>query len=144
MIDFFCSMQLFYHPHFPTGCPDSPFVPGYDFSGVIESVSDDVTDFSAGDEVFSCHFGKGVHADEFGNAAGAFAEYILMPVAQLSRKPTSVTHDQAAALACVGTTAERAMQQAKVAAGHKVLVLGGSTAVGSLAIQLAKQRGKRI
>lgn len=119
-----------------------PFIPGYDFSGVIESVSSDVTSFSPGDEVFSMRWGvPNSHTDEFGSAGGAFAEYIAYPVAKLSRKPRNVTHAQAAAIAMVGLTGEVPMRMTNVKAGTRVLVLGGSSAVGSMAIQLAKLKG---
>eukprot|EP01034_Spumella_vulgaris_P027590 gene27589-34334_t len=119
-----------------------PFSMGYDFSGVIESVGEDVTSFAVGDAVFAVNWGKANHQAENVNQpiGGAFAEYISVPVSILSHKPANVTHQTAAAVALVGTTALDVLNTAKVAKGTKVLVLGASTAVGSIAIQIAKLR----
>jgi NADPH:quinone reductase-like Zn-dependent oxidoreductase len=74
--------------------------------------------------------------------AGAFAEFITVPAARVSRKPEGVTHDEAAAVALVGTTAHQALFScAKLAAGQRVLILGGASAVGTVAIQLARLKG---
>jgi len=108
-----------------------PFTPGYDFSGIIEEVAEG-DPFSVGEEVF-CGFPPN---------AGAFAEFISVPVSVLSRKPPTVSHELAAGLGCVGTTAYQiCFLSANIQAGSRVLILGGSSAVGSIAIQLAKSRG---
>jgi NADPH:quinone reductase-like Zn-dependent oxidoreductase len=120
-----------------------PFNVGYDFSGVVESVDpSDTGTFSVGDEVFAVNWGVGSHNDEQGSIGGAFAEYIKIPLSKLSRKPADVSFEQAAAVALVGTTAYQILFDcAKVTAGSRVLILGGPSAVGQVAIQLAKARG---
>eukprot|EP01034_Spumella_vulgaris_P029285 gene29285-36308_t len=118
-----------------------PFTPGYDFSGVVESVSDDVSDFKVGDEVYGCHWGPVSHTDEYGATAGTFAEFVAVPVRSLLKKPSNLSHTQAAAIACVGMTATGPFDKTNIGQGSKVLILGGSTAVGMLAIQLAKLKG---
>lgn len=144
-----CLNSLIFRPllnlQVPNFAVKLPFIPGFDFSGVIESVSDDVTNFQAGDEVFSLHWGIPFSViDEYGMAGGAFAEYIAYPVARLSRKPASVPHTIAAALPMVGGTGEVPMRMAGVKAGDRVLVLGGSSAIGSMAIQAAKLKGAYV
>eukprot|EP01034_Spumella_vulgaris_P030085 gene30085-37244_t len=124
-------------------CP-LPGSPGMDFSGIIESLSDDVTDFHVGDEVFGCHGGSptsGTHVDENGSVASTFAEYFVVPINQVVKKPPALSHVQAAAIALVGMTANGPLGLANVGPSSKVLVLGGSTAVGTLVIQLAKLKG---
>eukprot|EP01034_Spumella_vulgaris_P046494 gene46494-57973_t len=121
-------------------CP-LPFTPGMDFSGVIEIVSDDVTDFHIGDEVFGCHGGVNSHTDEFGSVASTFAEYAIIPSNQFIHKPANLSHVQAASLPMVGMTSIGPLNLAEIGPNSKVLVLGGSTAVGTLAIQLAKLKG---
>ena len=60
----------------------------------------------------------------------------------LSKKPKEISHEQAAAIALVGTTAYQALFNClNVKEGDKILILGGPTSVGSLAIQLAKNAG---
>ena len=41
-----------------------PFVPGYDFSGIVEEVGDGVTDFKKGDAVWAVQWGQGKHDQE--------------------------------------------------------------------------------
>ena len=123
----------------PTPLPNTP---GYDVSGVIEAIlPDGETDFVVGDEVFGCHWGTHTHTDEYGYTAGSFAEFMIIPIRNLAKKPENITHEQAAANAMVTMTALIPNDLAKVTNGTKVLILGGSTAVGSLAIQIAKSRG---
>jgi NADPH:quinone reductase-like Zn-dependent oxidoreductase len=60
----------------------------------------------------------------------------------LSKKPKEISHEQAAAIALIGTTAHQALFNClNVKEGDKLLILGGPTSVGSLAIQLAKNVG---
>ena len=122
-----------------------PFIVGYDFAGVVDSVheSDKSTGrFTPGERVFAVNWGTGNHQDPGTPAGGAFAEYIVIPAAKVSKIPAEVSFDQAAAVALVGTTAYQILfDAAKVTAGQKILILGGATSVGQIAIQLAKERG---
>jgi NADPH:quinone reductase-like Zn-dependent oxidoreductase len=119
-----------------------PFTMGYDFAGVVDAVDDTVDNFSSGDKVFAVNWGTHKHVDPGFPAGGAFAEYISIPASKLSKLPANVSFDQGAAVALVGTTAYQILFDcAKVSAGQKVLILGGSTSVGSIAIQLAKAKG---
>lgn len=98
--------------------------------------------FAVGDEVFGVNWGQGRHDEENTPTGGTFAEYAKIPLKKLSKKPAAVSHEQAAAVALVGTTAYQSLlQNCKVESGSKVLILGGATAVGSIAIQLAKNVG---
>jgi NADPH:quinone reductase-like Zn-dependent oxidoreductase len=119
-----------------------PFTMGYDFAGAVDAVDGAVNDFSAGDRVFGVNWGTHKHVDPGFPAGGAFAEYISIPASKLSKLPANVSFDEGAAVALVGTTAYQiTFDCAKVSAGQKVLILGGSTSVGSIAIQLAKAKG---
>ena len=121
-----------------------PFTVGYDFSGVVESVDGADSDkFPVGTPVFAVNWGIHNHGDTTqAPIGGAFAEFIRIPINKISKVPAGLTHEQAAALALVGTTANQILFDcAKVTAGSKVLILGGATAVGHLAIQLAKAKG---
>lgn len=82
---------------------------GYDFSGVISAVHTDDQDgaFQVGDSVFAVNWGLHKHDDDTAVPGGAFAEYILIPSAKLSKKPEGITFEQAAAVALVGTTARQ-------------------------------------
>ena len=67
--------------------PSYPFIPGCDFSGVIESVIYDVKNFKVGDAVFSLSWGsEDSLADEYGHACGTFAEYIAFKTLQKAKQ----------------------------------------------------------
>ncbi len=107
-------------------------VPGMDLSGTVALVGDAVSDFAVGDEVY----GVGV---------GAFAEFAVAKAAKLAPKPASLDHEHAAAVAISGLTALQAVRdQANVASGQRVLVVGASGGVGSYAVQVAKAYGADV
>src|SRR6201982_1123993 len=73
-----------------------PSIRGRDFSGVVSAVGDGVTDLRAGDEVFAvCDVGQ----------EGAYAEKIAIKASIVAKKPGSLPHVDAAALALAGLTA---------------------------------------
>lgn len=108
-----------------------PYIPGGDISGTVVASGDE--SFCEGDDVV-CTWG-----DTFGQ--GGLAEYSIVDASLAVKKPESTSHVIGAALANSASHALLAFEQANVAAGEKVLVLGGSGGVGSMLIQLAKQRG---
>jgi len=115
-----------------------PKVLGGDFSGTISALGPGVTGFAVGDEVFGC-------VDEFTDGRGSHAEFCVVPVTALSRKPASVTHEQAASLTMAGLTAWQALtRHAPLQAGQRMLVLGGSGGMGSVAIQIGKACGAHV
>ncbi|MBI5511659.1 MAG: NAD(P)-dependent alcohol dehydrogenase [Deltaproteobacteria bacterium] len=113
-----------------------PLVPGYDFSGVVESLGPGAFGVGKGDEVFGClaYGGK--------TKVGAFAEYVITTPEQVGTKPAGVDHSTAAAAATVGLTALQALRdKGRVQKGTRVLVIGASGGVGTLAIGIAKRLG---
>jgi len=122
---------------------DLPFTVGYDFSGEVAAVGEAVKNFIVGECVWAVNWGQGNHYAGPGHVpGGAFAEFIKIPAQQLSRKPGGVAHDVAAAVALVGTTAYQVLfTQLNVKQGTKLLILGGASAVGFLATQMAKLKG---
>ena len=108
-------------------------VPGADFSGVVESVGNRVTDFKAGEEVFG---------DLSGSGWGAFAEYAVVPAKAIVHKPSNVSFEEAAATPMAGMTALEAVEdQGEIQSGQSVLVIGAGGGVGSMAVQIAKAHG---
>lgn len=107
-------------------------VPGSHVAGRVESVGKDVTRFQPGDEVY-------------GVAKGAFAEYAPAREDKLARKPANLTFEQAAVVSYGGFAALQALRDhGKVQPGHKVLIIGASGAVGTLAVQLARAFGAQV
>jgi NADPH:quinone reductase-like Zn-dependent oxidoreductase len=113
-----------------------PYVLGRDFSGVVSAVGDGVEDFAVGDPVFAvCDVGQ----------EGAYAEKIAIKAAIVARRPASISHVDAAALALAGLTALVAIEDTlKLRAGETILIQGGAGGVASFAIQLAKHIGARV
>jgi NADPH:quinone reductase-like Zn-dependent oxidoreductase len=116
--------------------PHFPYVPGRDFSGVVSAVGAGVGDLRVGDAVFGvCDVGQ----------EGAYAERIAIRAAIVARKPDSLSHVDAAALALIGLTALVAVEDTlKLKAGETILVQGGAGGVAGFAIQLAKHIGARV
>ncbi|MCC5576711.1 NADP-dependent oxidoreductase [Microtetraspora sp. AC03309] len=115
----------------------TPFVLGWDVSGVVESVALGTTLHKPGDEVF------GMLPYPYGH--GAFAEYVTAPARTFARKPGNIDHVQAAALPLAALTAWQALvDTARVGTGHRVLIHAAAGGVGHLAVQIAKARGAYV
>jgi NADPH:quinone reductase-like Zn-dependent oxidoreductase len=105
-----------------------------------------VEGFKVGDRVFGVNWGVGRHNGiDIPVVGGGFAEYSLVNASKLSHIPNEVSDEQAAAVALAGTTAYQCLfEQLAVQKDQKLLILGGSTAVGQIAIQLAKSAGVKV
>lgn len=115
---------------------EPPFAVGWDISGVVEQVGAGAR-FSVGDEVYGM--------PRFPQAAGAYAEYVTAPAAELALKPASLDHVHAAALPLAALTAWQGLVgAARISAGDRVLVQRAAGGVGHLAVQIAKARGAHV
>jgi NADPH:quinone reductase-like Zn-dependent oxidoreductase len=113
-----------------------PLVLGRDFSGVVSAVGEGVADLRVGDEVFGVL--------EAGRE-GAYAEKIAIGAAIVAKKPSGLSHADAAALALTGLTALCSVEDSlKLKSGETILIQGGAGGVASFAIQLAKHLGARV
>lgn len=114
--------------------PKNPILGGV-FSGEVVDLGTAVTQFKVGDSVF------GSTGMEF----GAYAEFkTISATATLTLKPESLTPIEAAAIPFGALTALHFIEKAHIRAGQKVLIYGASGAVGSAAIQLAKNLGAEV
>jgi NADPH:quinone reductase-like Zn-dependent oxidoreductase len=105
---------------------------GRDFAGVVEAVGPKVTHVRAGDEVY-------------GEADGAFAEYVCAAGDMVGPKPANLTFAQAAAMPLAANTALMGLRDAaELRPGQSVLINGASGGVGTFAVQLAKAFGARV
>ncbi|MEU9129903.1 NADP-dependent oxidoreductase [Kitasatospora sp. NPDC048540] len=113
-----------------------PMILGNDASGVVVEVGEDVVRFAVGDEVFT-------RVDP--RRPGTFAQYVAVPESYVALMPHDTTFEEAASLPLAALTAWQGLvERAEVNAGDRVLVHAGAGGVGSLAIQLAKQRGATV
>jgi putative PIG3 family NAD(P)H quinone oxidoreductase len=114
----------------PAGAP--PY-PGLECAGRIRSVGDGVTDWRPGDEVCALL------------AGGGYAEQVVVPAGQVLPLPPEVSVTTAASFpetAC--TVYSNVFQLAALQAGETLLVHGGSSGIGTMAIQLGKAFGARV
>jgi NADPH:quinone reductase-like Zn-dependent oxidoreductase len=107
-----------------------PLIPGWDFSGIVESVGLGAAKFKKGDEVYG-------RADL--SRDGAYAEYVVVRESDAAFKPRSIDHIAAAAIPLAALTAWQSLFiAAKLAAGQKILIHAAAGGVGHFAVQLAK------
>ena len=113
-----------------------PYVLGRDFSGAVAALGDGVDEFAPGDPVFGvCDVGQ----------EGAHAEKIAMKAALVARKPDSLSHADAAALALIGLTAVVSIEDTlALQPGETILIQGGAGGVAGFGIQLAKHIGAHV
>ncbi len=114
-----------------------PWIPGWEFSGVIEALGEGVTQFSVGDPVLGFI--------RFPHPAGCYAEEVIAPVSEITLRPEGLDATTAAGLGLAGLTAWQALfDKGQLQSNEKVLVLAGAGGVGHLAVQLAKTSGARV
>lgn len=116
---------------------EPPFILGWDVSGVVEEVGFGVHTLEVGDEVYGMPW--------FPRQAGAYAEYVTAPARQFTRKPTTLSHDEAAGVPLAALTAWQTLTAAaSVTPGQRVLVHAAGGGVGHLAVQFAKHLGAYV
>jgi len=114
--------------------PQLPYTPGNDGAGVVEQVGAKVSEFKAGDRVYTA-----------GSVSGTYAEFALCKEVQVHPLPANVSFAQGAAIGTPYATAYRGLlQRATVKPGETVLVHGASGGVGIAAVQLARANGLRV
>ncbi|WP_059009947.1 NAD(P)H-quinone oxidoreductase [Streptomyces specialis] len=120
--------QGFYDP--PPGA--SPY-PGLECSGTVAALGPGVTGWRVGDEVCALLSG------------GGYAERVAVPAGQLLPVPAGVDLVTAGALPEVACTVwSNVFMTAGLRAGETLLVHGGASGIGTLAVQLGKAAGARV
>ena len=104
-------------------------------AGEVEAIGKDVSKFKTGDLVFGSS----------GMNFGAHAEYVSVPEdAVLALKPGNMTFEEAAAIPFGATASLHFLRIASIQQGQKVLVNGASGALGTMAVQLARNFGAEL
>ena len=107
-------------------------VPGTNFAGRVEAAGPGVSGYAPADEVY-------------GTARGAFAELVVAPVRTIAPKPPQLSFEQAAVLPYPTFVALQALRDhGRVQPGERVLVVGASGAVGTIAVQVAVALGAAV
>jgi NADPH:quinone reductase-like Zn-dependent oxidoreductase len=111
-------------------------VPGHELSGVVTGLGYGTTGLTVGQRVFGL-------ADW--TRDGSLAEYTAVEARNLAPLPADIDHTVAAALPISGLTAWQGLfDHAHLTTGQTVLIHGAAGAVGSIAVQLARELGARV
>ncbi|WP_018111843.1 zinc-binding dehydrogenase [Thermus igniterrae] len=137
-----------------------PHILGADAAGVVDAVGPGVTGFAPGDEVvvnpgLSCGHCQRCLAGEDNlcpryeilgeHRHGAYAEYLVVPEANLLKKPKNLSFEEAAAIPLTFLTAwQMVVDKLQVRPGEDVLVMAAGSGVSVAAIQIAKLFGARV
>jgi putative PIG3 family NAD(P)H quinone oxidoreductase len=113
--------------------PGSSAYPGLEVSGRIAQLGDGVDGWSVGDEVCALLTG------------GGYAEKVTVPAGQLLPVPAGVSLEDAAALPEVACTVwSNIFMTANIQPGEVLLVHGGGSGIGTMAVQLGREVGARV
>jgi len=114
----------------------TPAVPGHEVSGTVRELGYGATGLAIGDHVYGL-------TDWYRD--GAAADFVAVEARNVARKPSTVTHVEAAALPMAGLTAWQALfEHGGLKSGQTVVINGASGGVGTVAIQLARSAGVRV
>ena len=114
----------------PPGAPD---IPGLEVAGVVAVVGPGTPRWRPGDRVLALV------------AGGGYAEYCVAPGPQCLPVPSSLSMEEAGALPeTLFTVWTNVFERGRLRAGESFLVHGGSSGIGTMAVQLASARGARV
>ena len=110
-----------------------PWIPGREFSGVVEQTGSDVAAWAPDDAVFGT------------SGMGAYAEYLAVKPAAITRKPSNLSFEEAASVPVASQTAWQGIfTHGHLEKGQTILIHGGAGAVGAYAVQLASHAGATV
>jgi len=114
----------------------TPTIPGHEVSGVVTELGYGTTGLTIGQRVFGT-------TDWARN--GTLAEYVAVEARDLAPLSAGIDHTIAAALPISGLTAWQGLfDHGRLSAGQTVLIHGAAGAVGTIAVQLAREVGARV
>src|SRR5258707_1772518 len=111
-----------------------PWIPGHEFSGVVEQIGSDIAAWAPGDAVFGAN-----------GTGAAYAEYLSVKPATIARKPSNLSFEEAASVPVASQTAWQGIfTHGHLEKGQTILIHGGAGAVGAYAVQLASHAGATV
>ena len=116
-----------------------PLILGCEIAGTVEAVGGPSptgsSDFAPSDDVYGY----------LGTHTGGYAEYVAAPASEFVHKPKQIDFDTAASVPVAALTAWQGIfDHGNLSSGQRILITGASGAVGSMAVQLAKNKGAHI
>ncbi|GAA5923717.1 zinc-binding alcohol dehydrogenase family protein [Sporobolomyces koalae] len=129
-----------------------PFILGTDVAGIVEEVGEGVSHVKVGDRILGHALGLGTNDSRH----SAFQEHAVIHGTTLAKIPDSISFEQAAVLPLALSTASAGLFQpgylelpypspkSPASTGKSILIWGGASSVGSVAIQLSKAAGVRV
>jgi NADPH:quinone reductase-like Zn-dependent oxidoreductase len=113
-----------------------PVIPGSDVAGIVIAVGLKVRSVRPGDAVFGVQipFHRG----------GAWAEMCAVDERWVTAKPENRSHEEAAASGIAGLVALSALKAARLKAGARVVIVGATGGIGSMAVQMAVRAGVEV
>ena len=145
---------LIYNGRMPTKFPYSP---GHEFSGVIESIGENIKHVNVGDRVVvdpnhnceSCYYCRLGYPNLCENlktikvkSNGGFAEYISVPEKIVHKIPDDISFEEATLIEPLSCSIH-VIEEANIKFGDVVVIIGGG-AMGLLMLQLVKQKGAKL
>ena len=113
--------------------PPLPFVPGMEWSGVVEAVGPDTHGFAPGDRVMCAP------------VTGGLARHAIVPAALARPLPATLDDVTAAGFQIAYGTSHLALtRRASLKSGESLLVLGAAGGVGLTAVEIGHQLGARV
>ncbi|XP_059659505.1 uncharacterized protein LOC132306201 [Cornus florida] len=107
--------------------------PGLECSGTIQAIGTNVTRWKVGDQVCALLSG------------GGYAEKVAVPAGQVLPIPPGVSLKDAASFPEVACTVwSTVFMMSRLTAGEAFLIHGGSSGIGTFAIQIAKSQGAKV
>ena len=113
---------------------DLPWIPGHEFSGVVDHIGSAVAGYTPGDAVFGTTSGM-----------GSYAEYLAVKPAAIAKNPSNLSFEEAASVPVAAQTAWQGIfTHGHLEKGQTILIHGGAGAVGAYAVQLASNAGATV
>ncbi|GAA3881535.1 NADP-dependent oxidoreductase [Leifsonia kafniensis] len=113
-----------------------PAVLGLDFSGIVVSSPYEAFGLRPGDAVYGMA--------RVPRTAGSYAELVAVTSMSVTRKPATLSHEEAAAIPVAAMTAWGMIELAEIGPGTRVLIHAGSGGVGHFAVQFARHLGAHV
>src|SRR5690349_20644853 len=113
---------------------DLPWIPGHEFSGLVDQIGSDVAGYAPDDAVFGSTSGM-----------GSYAEYVAVKAAVIARKPSNLSFEEAASVPVAAQTAWHGIfTHGHLEKGQTILIHGGAGALGAYAVQFASHTGATV